>query len=159
MNPRTSGVGAMTKVVERRDVLAAGFALGAVAATSTVAKAQAGVAPRMTLHVLDVYSGKPAAKVRVDLSILDGDNYRLIKTVETTANGRPEAPVLSGDECKVGEYELLFHVADYYSGIGAKLPNPAFLNKVPVRFAVFEPGAYHIPLLLTPWSYSTYRGS
>ena len=133
--------------------------ISALAATTGAANAQAVAGPRMTLHVLDVYSGKPAKNVQVDLSVLDGQTYRLIKTVNTTANGRPEAPVLSGEECKVGEYELLFHVADYYTGLGVKLPSLPFLNKVPVRFAVFEPAAYHIPLLLTPWSYSTYRGS
>ncbi len=149
----------MKDAIERRDFLTAGLAAGALAATTKVVTAQPAPGPRLTLHVLDVYSGKPAKDVQVDLSILDGQSYRLIKTVHTTVNGRPEAPVLSGEECKVGEYELLFHVADYYSGLGVKLPSLPFLNKVPVHFAVFEPAAFHIPLLLTPWSYSTYRGS
>jgi 5-hydroxyisourate hydrolase len=149
----------MSDGIERRDFLTGGLAIGAMAAATGAAQAQNLPPHRMTLHVLDVYSGKPAANVRVDLSILDGETYRLIKTVNTTPNGRPDGPVLSGDDCKVGEYELLFHVADYYSALGVKLPSPSFLNKVPVRFAVFEPAAYHIPLLLTPWSYSTYRGS
>jgi 5-hydroxyisourate hydrolase len=149
----------MKDAIERRDFLTAGLAVGALAATAGAANAQAAAGPRLTLHVLDVYSGKPAKDVQVDLSFLEGQTYRLIKTVHTTANGRPEAPVLSGEECKVGEYELLFHVADYYSGLAVKLPSLPFLNKVPVRFAVFEPAAFHIPLLLTPWSYSTYRGS
>jgi 5-hydroxyisourate hydrolase len=144
--------------VERRDVLMAGLAIGALA-TTTASAAQDAPPSRITLHALDVYSGKPAANMRVDVSVLDGENYKLLKSVNTTVNGRPEAPVLSGEDLKVGEYELLFHVADYYSGLGAKLPSPPFLSKVPVRFAVFEPAAYHIPLLLTPWSYSTYRGS
>ena len=145
-------------MVERREFLAAGIAVGAAALTSTAASAET-VGPRMTLHVLDVYSGKPAAKVSVDVSVLDGQSYRLIKTVLTTVNGRPATPVLSGDEFKIGEYELLFHVADYYAGLDVKLPSLPFLNKVPVRFAMSEPAPYHIPLLLTPWSYSTYRGS
>jgi 5-hydroxyisourate hydrolase len=145
--------------VGRRDFLTAGLAVGAVAASGSAAGAQAAPGPRMTLHVLDVYSGKPAFKVKVDLSMLDGETYKLIKTVETTINGRPAEPVLSGADCKLGEYELLFHVADYYNTLGAKLPSLPFLNKVPVRFAVSEAAPYHIPLLLTPWSYSTYRGS
>jgi 5-hydroxyisourate hydrolase len=149
----------MNDAVERRAFLTAGLAVGALAASSGGAAAQTAVSPRMTLHALDVYSGKPAANMRVDLSVLDGQNYRLIKTVSTTVSGRPDGPVLGGEECKVGEYELLFHVADYYADLGVKLPSLPFLNKVPVRFAVFEPAAYHIPLLLTPWSYSTYRGS
>ena len=149
----------MKDAIERRDFLTAGLAVSALAATAGAANAQAAAGPRLTLHVLDVYSGKPAKDVQVDLSVLEGQTYRLIKTVHTTANGRPEAPVLNGEECKVGEYELLFHVADYYSGLGVKLPSLPFLTKVPVRFAVFEAAPFHIPLLLTPWSYSTYRGS
>jgi 5-hydroxyisourate hydrolase len=149
----------MNPTVERRDLLIGGLAAGALAAATGPAAAETLDPHRITLHVLDVYSGKPGANVRVDLSVLDGQTYRLIKTVNTTVSGRPAAPVLSGADLKIGEYELLFHVADYYSGLGVQLPNPPFLNKVPVRFAVFEPAAYHIPLLLTPWSYSTYRGS
>jgi 5-hydroxyisourate hydrolase len=149
----------MNHSFERRDLLIGGAAAGALAAVTGPAAAETLDPHRITVHVLDVYSGKPGANVRVDLSILDGQTYRLIKTVNTTVSGRPADPVLSGDDLKVGEYELLFYVADYYSGLGVKLPNPPFLNKVPVRFAVFEPAAYHIPLLLTPWSYSTYRGS
>jgi 5-hydroxyisourate hydrolase len=149
----------MSEGIERRSFLTAGVALGAAAAAASGAKAENLPANRITLHALDVYSGKPAAHMTVDLSVLDGAAYRLIKTVQTTPSGRPESPVLSGDDCKIGEYELLFHVADYYSSLGVKLPSRPFLNKVPVRFTVFEPAAYHIPLLLTPWSYSTYRGS
>jgi 5-hydroxyisourate hydrolase len=149
----------MNHSVERRDLLIGGAAAGALAAVTSPAAAETLDPHRITVHVLDVYSGKPGANVRVDLSVLDGQTFRLMKTVNTTVSGRPADPVLSGDDLKVGEYELLFYVADYYSGLGVKLPNPPFLNKVPVRFAVFEPAAYHIPLLLTPWSYSTYRGS
>lgn len=149
----------MNQSLERRDFLIGGIAAGAIAAANPATAAEALDPHRITLHALDVYSGKPAANVRVDVSFLDGQNYRLLKTVNTMVSGRPENPVVSGDELKIGEYELLFHVADYYAGLGVKLPIPPFLNKVPVRFAVFEPGAYHIPLLLTPWSYSTYRGS
>ena len=146
--------------LERRDFLKAGLAVGGALAATSTAQAQTALPPhRLTLHVLDVYSGKPGANVKVDLSVLEGETYKLLKTVQTTVSGRPETPVLANDDCKVGEYELLFHVADYYSGLGVKLPSLPFLNKVPVRFAIFEPGAYHIPLLLTPWSYSTYRGS
>jgi 5-hydroxyisourate hydrolase len=150
----------MNDIVERRDFLKYGLALGSAVAATTAANAQAALpAHRLTLHVLDVYSGKPGNNVRVDVSVLEGASYRLLKTVQTTPSGRPAAPVLADDDLKVGEYELLFYVDDYYSGLGVKLPNPAFLKKVPVRFSIFEPNAYHIPLLLTPWSYSTYRGS
>jgi 5-hydroxyisourate hydrolase len=158
-NPLKQGADGMNHSVERRDLLIGGVAAGALAAATGPAAAETLDPHRITVHVLDVYSGKPGADVRVDLSVLDGQTYRLIKTVNTTVSGRPAAPVLSGDDLKVGEYELLFYVADYYSGLKVKLPDPPFLNKVPVRFAVFAPDAYHIPLLLTPWSYSTYRGS
>ena len=148
----------MKPPVERRELLIGGLAAGALAAAGPAA-ADTLDPYRMTLHVLDVFSGRPAANMRVDVSALNGQAYRLIKTVNTTASGRPAAPVLSGVELELGEYELTFHVADYYTGRGVQLPNPPFLNKVPVRFAVYELSAYHIPLLLTPWSYSTYRGS
>jgi hydroxyisourate hydrolase len=110
--------------------------------------------------VLDVYSGKPAANVRVDLSVLAGENYQYLKIVNTAVSGRNEQSLLAGQEIKVGGYELLFYVADYYRGLEVKLPDPPFLDKVPVRFAISDAAqSYHIPLLVTPWSYSTYRGS
>jgi 5-hydroxyisourate hydrolase len=130
------------------------------AATAPPAFAQPAKEPKLTLHVLDVYSGKPAAKVRVNLSVLAGANYQHLKSVNTAASGRNEQPLLAGQEIKVGGYELLFYVADYYRGLEVKLPDPPFLDKVPVRFAISDATqAYHIPLLVTPWSYSTYRGS
>jgi 5-hydroxyisourate hydrolase-like protein (transthyretin family) len=80
--------------------------------------------------------------------------------VNTAMSGRNEQPLLTGQELKVGGYELLFYVANYYRGLEVKLPDPPFLDKVPVRFAISDATqAYHIPLLVTPWSYSTYRGS
>jgi 5-hydroxyisourate hydrolase len=158
-NPSKTSADGMNHPVERRELLIGGLAASVLTAAPGPAAAETLDPYRITLHVLDVFSGKPAANVRVDLSVLNGQAYRLIKTVNTTVSGRPAAPVLSGVEIELGEYELMFHVADYYSGRGVPLPNPPFLNKVPVRFAVFELSAYHIPLLLTPWSYSTYRGS
>lgn len=147
-------------LIERRDFLAMGLALGTLAAAPAPTFAQSAKEPKLTLHVLYVYSGKPGANLRVDLSVLEGENYRHLKTVNTAVSGRNEQPLLAGQEIQVGGYELLFHVADYYRGLGVKLPDPPFLDKVPVRFAIFDvTQAYHIPLLVTPWSYSTYRGS
>jgi 5-hydroxyisourate hydrolase len=157
-----TGRGEISNSLERRDFIIGGIAVGALvgASTATSVAAAEGIDPhRITFHALDVCRGKPAANMRVDVSFPDGQSYRLAKTVDTTVSRRPEKLGVSGEDLKIGEYELLFHIADYYSGIGVKLPNPPLLNKVPVRFAVFEPAAYHIPLLLTPWSYSTYRGS
>jgi len=110
---------------------------------------------RLTTHVLDTAHGRPAAGLRVDLFSLD-DGRRLMKSVTTNADGRVDAPLLEGDAFRAGEYELLFHAGDYFK-TGAARP---FLNEVPVRFGIADASQhYHVPLLLTPWSYSTYRGS
>jgi 5-hydroxyisourate hydrolase-like protein (transthyretin family) len=113
-----------SNLIERRDFLAMGLAFGTIAATAPPAFAQPAKEPKLTLHVLDVYSGKPAAKVRVDLSVLAGENYQHLKSVNTAASGRNEQPLLAGQEIKVGGYELLFYVADYYRGLEVKLPDP-----------------------------------
>ena len=106
---------------------------------------------RLSTHVLDLTHGRPAAGMTIELRALS-DN-RLIKTVRTNADGRTDEPLLAGEEVKTGEYELLFHVGDYF---GEK----SFLDCVPIRFRIADPHAgYHVPLLCTPWAYSTYRGS
>jgi 5-hydroxyisourate hydrolase len=115
---------------------------------------------QLTTHMLDTVSGKPAAGVRVDLSILDGDRYRLIKTVHTNADGRTDAPLLAAAAFAPGRYELVFHVAEHFARQGAQQATPPFLDQIPLRFAIADAVAhYHVPLLATPWSYSTYRGS
>ena len=114
---------------------------------------------RLSTHVLDTASGRPAGGVRIELSMLDGERWRRLKTVQTNAEGRTDEPLLAGDELQAGRYELLFHIGDYF-GRGAPAPVVPFLDAVPVRFAIADAGAhYHIPLLCTPWSYATYRGS
>jgi 5-hydroxyisourate hydrolase len=115
---------------------------------------------RLSTHVLDTVNGKPAAGVEIALDALlpDGSRSRVIDTV-TNADGRTDTPLLSGS-LPVGSYELTFAIGDYFRHLGAKLPEPAFLDLVPIRFAIAEPdGHYHVPLLASPWSYSTYRGS
>ena len=115
---------------------------------------------RLTTHVLDTTSGKPGAGLRIDLYRLDGDDRTALKTVLTNDDGRCDGPLLTGDEFAPGEYELLFHVGAYFTGAGVDLPAPAFLGTVPVRFGVSAAGQhYHVPLLISPFSYSTYRGS
>ena len=110
---------------------------------------------RLTTHVLDTAHGRPAAGLRVDLFSFD-DGRRLVKSVRTNADGRADAPLLEGDAFRAGEYELLFHAGDYFK-TGAERP---FLNHVPVRFGIADPAQhYHVPLLLSPYGYSTYRGS
>jgi 5-hydroxyisourate hydrolase len=115
---------------------------------------------RLSTHVLDTVAGEPAAGVRIDLSILEGGRWRLIKTVHTNADGRTDEPLMAGDAMLAGEFKLVFHVADYFRGKGVRLPDPPFLDRVPLRFGIADRDAhYHVPLLCTPWSYSTYRGS
>lgn len=115
---------------------------------------------RLTTHVLDTMHGQPAAAMTVELYALQGAARQLIKRVHTNADGRIDAPLLQGDELLVGSYELLFFAGDYFAGRGVALPSPRFLDVVPLRFGIADPGGhYHVPLLLSPWSYSTYRGS
>lgn len=115
---------------------------------------------RLTTHVLDTASGKPAGGMKIDFYKMEGDTYRLVSSTQTNKDGRTDKPLLIGDAVTVGRYQIVFHVAAYFSGIGTKLSDPPFLDTVPVQFSIFDAKAhYHVPLLTTPWSYSTYRGS
>ncbi|QNM94811.1 hydroxyisourate hydrolase [Chitinimonas koreensis] len=115
---------------------------------------------RLTTHVLDTANGTPGRAMRIDLYALDGEARRLIKRIETNHDGRCDAPLLEGGDFAAGVYELVFHVGAYYEDLGAALPQPAFVDQVPLRFGVADAGQhYHVPLLVSPWSYSTYRGS
>ena len=115
---------------------------------------------RLSTHVLDTHAGKPAAGVKIELYEIGASAKALLKETTTNADGRTDEPLVSGEPLRVGTYELRFHVGEYFAKRNANLPQPAFLDVVPVRFAIAEPeGHYHIPLLVTPWSYSTYRGS
>jgi 5-hydroxyisourate hydrolase len=112
---------------------------------------------RLTTHVLDTTAGKPAAGVRVVLR-RDGESSVLTEAT-TNTDGRLDKPLLEGGACKPGRYELAFHVGDYFRAHGLKLSNPPFLDVVPVRFTIAEDSHYHVPLLVSPYGYSTYRGS
>lgn len=115
---------------------------------------------RLSTHVLDTMNGRPAAGMTIDLYAIDGDTRRLVKQVTTNSDGRTDAPLLAGDDYRPGRYELVFHVAPYFLAHGTALPDPPFLDAVPVRFAMAgSDGHYHVPLLVSPWAYSTYRGS
>ena len=112
---------------------------------------------RLTTHVLDTASGKPAAGVRVVLR-RDGD-AAVVAEAATNADGRLDKPLLEGGAFKGGRYELTFHVGDYFRKAGTALADPAFLDVIPLRFAIAEDAHYHVPLLVSPYGYSTYRGS
>lgn len=113
---------------------------------------------RLTTHVLDTANGKPAAGMAIEL--IDCASGALLDSCLTNADGRADAPFLSGESMRPGCYELRFHVADYFRDQGTLLPEPPFLNIVPIRFGIAEADAnYHVPLLVSLWAYSTYRGS
>ena len=110
---------------------------------------------RLSAHVLDVVTGRPAAGVRLTLHEIGASARGLLTETVTNADGRTDAPLIGGEPLRIGTYELAFHVGDYYRAAGTP-----FLDIVPVRFAIAEPEShYHVPLLMTPWSYTTYRGS
>ena len=112
---------------------------------------------RLTTHVLDTAAGLPAAGLRVVLR-RDGEAKALAEAI-TNADGRLDKPLLEGAACKPGGYEISFHVGDYFRAKGATLADPAFLDIVPVRFAIMAGVDYHVPLLVSPYGYSVYRGS
>ena len=121
-----------------------------------MAKAEAG---RLTTHVLDTASGRPAAGLRITLYRINGEERAKIKDVVTNHDGRCDAPVLEGEAFETGIYELVFHAGDYLRSSGAVLPDPLFLDQIPIRFGMAEAAHYHVPLLISPYGYSTYRGS
>lgn len=120
--------------------------------------AQAGAA-RLTTHVLDTASGKPAAGMKISLYRLDGDARTQIKDVVTNSDGRCDGPLLEGESFETGTYELVFHAGDYLRASAAELPEPLFLDQIPIRFGMAERSHYHVPLLISPFGFSTYRGS
>ena len=115
----------------------------------------------LSTHVLDVMRGCPAAGMRVTLQALDQGGATTLKTVHLNADGRTDGgPLLDAAAMAPGRYRLLFSVAQYFRACGESLPEPAFLDEVPIDFGIADSaGQYHVPLLVSPWAYSTYRGS
>ena len=108
---------------------------------------------KLTTHVLDTANGRPGSGMALELLLLQGAEWKSLKTVKTNADGRTDAPLLEGDSFRPATYQLVFHVGAYFK-------SQAFLDLVPVRFVINDAGAhYHVPLLCSPWSYTTYRGS
>jgi len=115
---------------------------------------------RLTTHILDTVRGRPGADIAVDLYRIDDESRRMIKQFRTNDDGRSDGPVVEGDQFTNGHYELVFHVGDYFRNTGLDLSGPPFVENAVVRFAVTDSGEhYHVPLLVTPSSYATYRGS
>lgn len=113
----------------------------------------------LTTHVLDTAHGRPATGLQMELFRIENGERHPLKAVETNADGRTDEPLLSPQEFATGVYEIVFHVGDYFAGEPG-VPAPPFLDLVPIRFGVADPEShYHVPLLASPWSYSTYRGS
>jgi 2-oxo-4-hydroxy-4-carboxy-5-ureidoimidazoline decarboxylase len=138
--------------------------IAAITRLRLVAKVSGPGAPktdgRLSTHVLDTVSGRPAPGVRIELSEIGprGDG-RIVSTV-TNNDGRTDAPLIGGGPLRIGSYELQFHIGDYFKRSGTPAADPAYLDIVPIRFQIAEPtGHYHVPLLASPWSYTTYRGS
>jgi 5-hydroxyisourate hydrolase len=145
--------------MNRRSVLGAGSSLLAFAVLARTGAFAAG-SPGLTTHMLDVASGKPAAGVRIDFSMLSGEASRLIRTAHTNADGRTPEPLLTAETMKVGQYQLVFYIAEYFTKLGTVLPNPPFLEKAVIQFGIADAAShYHVPLLASPWSFTTYRGS
>ena len=119
---------------------------------------------RLTTHVLDTAAGRPAKGIRIELHRLDPSGARVaggpLLSLAANADGRCDQPLLEGAALLAGVYELVFHAGRYFAGQGVALPNPPFLDEVVIRFGIADPdGHYHVPLLISPYGYSTYRGS
>ncbi|MDL2356937.1 MAG: hydroxyisourate hydrolase [Pseudomonadota bacterium] len=115
---------------------------------------------KLSTHVLDTTQGKPGAGVRIDLYAVSDAGRTLLKSDTTNADGRCGAALLEGEAMKPGTYELVFGAGDYFAAQGVALPTPRFVDQVTIAFGIADPQQnYHVPLVVTPWSYSTYRGS
>lgn len=151
-----SGYGPGVRLMHRRGVLTGVLSFTLLAA----AKARAAPIPGLTTHMLDTMNGKPAEGVRIDFSEGDGETFRFVRTVVTNADGRNATPLLTPETMKVGQYQLVFHIGDYFTRLGTVLPKPPFLDKAVIQFGISDASLhYHVPLLASPWSYTTYRGS
>ena len=116
---------------------------------------------RLSTHVLDTHSGRPAAGISIELTELsDLGEARVVARAITNSDGRTDQPLIGGRPVPIGRYELAFHVGGYFADRGVSLSDPPFLDRIPLHFSVSDPeGHLHVPLLVTPWSYATYRGS
>lgn len=115
---------------------------------------------KLSTHVLDTTQGKPGAGVKVTLLAVTDSARTVLKTDVTNQDGRCSTPLLEGDTMQAGRYELVFDAGDYFAAQGVALPEPRFVDRVTIAFGIAHADQnYHVPLVVTPWSYSTYRGS
>jgi 5-hydroxyisourate hydrolase len=115
---------------------------------------------KLTTHVLNLTAGIPAVGMRLRLHEVAANGQRLVAEVHTNADGRCAKPLIEGDSLRVGRYSVTFYVAEYFRAQGVQLPEPPFLDEVVIQFGIADVAQnYHVPLLVSPWSYSTYRGS
>ncbi|CAN5259711.1 hydroxyisourate hydrolase [soil metagenome] len=115
---------------------------------------------KLSTHVLDIAQGRPGAGVVLELYAVDGSGRRLLKTAITNDDGRCDAPLLEGAAMQPGTYELVFRAGDYFAASGMTLPEPRFIDRVTIAFGIADAQQnYHVPLVVSPWAYSTYRGS
>src|SRR5438105_4131598 len=115
---------------------------------------------KLSTHVLDTANGSPAHGMQIELWSLSPPQPKLLKSLRTNADGRTDQSLLSAEDMRAGQYELIFYVGDYFAGKMPAASGVRFLDRVPVRFGIADANAsYHVPLLVSPWAYSTYRGS
>ncbi|MQR02627.1 hydroxyisourate hydrolase [Glaciimonas soli] len=115
---------------------------------------------KLSTHVLDITQGKPGVGVSIELYRVTANGKILLKNAVTNSDGRCDAPLLQNDDLLVGQYELIFAAGDYFAGQGVNVPAPRFVDKVTLAFGIADSSQnYHVPLVVSPWSYSTYRGS
>ena len=115
---------------------------------------------KLSTHILDTVHGGPAANVLIELYSMDTTVPKLLVTARTNADGRTDAPLLTDTEVKRGRYRLIFHIGEHFKSTGMTLPDPPFVDVVPIDFGIADEGGnYHVPLVCSPWTYSTYRGS
>ncbi len=115
---------------------------------------------KLSTHVLDTVHGCPARNMQIELWTIADDQKKLLKTLYTNQDGRTDELLLNEEEMQVGIYEIWFNVSDYFAGFKVSQTEPAFLSRVPIRFGISNVSdRYHVPLLVSPWAYSTYRGS
>lgn len=115
---------------------------------------------KLTTHILDTSTGKPGKNIAIQLYFLKNESWELVKETLSNNDGRCDSPLLEGADLHIGQYELVFQAGDYFDAAGIDLPDPKFLDEIVLRFGISDADAhYHVPLLMSPFSYSTYRGS